>query len=258
MARYEASGLSGEGFCKAEGIGKSAFWRWRRRLAKRGRRGWQGGVRGTRGPCAVVVGRRAGPRWRRGAAGAPSAVLIPAAERRIWLCVAAADMRRSFDGLAALARNHLGEDPADGWWFVFVNLRWTVAPDREAGLSVYLSDADVPIDTNHLVRAQRPIPAGATGCARGRRSAPSASAWSRACSRPARCSAAGRGCVHVPGQRAPARRRASRLARRLSDAAGVEDAVRRRPPALRSRARTGPARLLADQRTEQTAPATTP
>ena len=34
-------------------------------------------------------------------------MLIPAAERRIWLCVAAADMRRSFDGLAALARNHL-------------------------------------------------------------------------------------------------------------------------------------------------------
>lgn len=33
MARYEASGLSGEGFCEAEGIGKSASWRWRRRLA---------------------------------------------------------------------------------------------------------------------------------------------------------------------------------------------------------------------------------
>ena len=33
MARQEASGLSGEGFCEAEGIGRSAFWRWRRRLA---------------------------------------------------------------------------------------------------------------------------------------------------------------------------------------------------------------------------------
>ena len=33
MARHEASGLSGEGFCEAEGIGRSAFWRWRRRLA---------------------------------------------------------------------------------------------------------------------------------------------------------------------------------------------------------------------------------
>ena len=33
MASREASGLSGEGFCEAEGIGKSAFWRWRRRLS---------------------------------------------------------------------------------------------------------------------------------------------------------------------------------------------------------------------------------
>ena len=31
MARHEASGLSGDGFCEAEGIGRSAFWRWRRR-----------------------------------------------------------------------------------------------------------------------------------------------------------------------------------------------------------------------------------
>ena len=33
MARHEASGLAGEAFCAAEGIGRSAFWRWRRRLA---------------------------------------------------------------------------------------------------------------------------------------------------------------------------------------------------------------------------------
>ena len=71
------------------------------------------------------VGRGARARRRR-AAGAPSAVLIPAAERRIWLCVAATDMRRSFDGLAALARNHLGGDPAGGDWFVYVNRRRTI------------------------------------------------------------------------------------------------------------------------------------
>ena len=35
-------------------------------------------------------------------------------------------MRRSFDGLAALACNHLGEDPADGIWFVFPNRRRTI------------------------------------------------------------------------------------------------------------------------------------
>ena len=34
------------------------------------------------------------------------------------------------------------------------------ALERRAGLSVYLGDPDVPIDTNHLERALRPIPMG--------------------------------------------------------------------------------------------------
>ncbi len=34
------------------------------------------------------------------------------------------------------------------------------ALERREGLSVYLSDPDVPIDTNHLERALRPIPLG--------------------------------------------------------------------------------------------------
>ena len=41
-----------------------------------------------------------------------------AAERRIWLCVAPPDMRCSSDGLAALARDHLGKmlpGPHAGW-----------------------------------------------------------------------------------------------------------------------------------------------
>jgi hypothetical protein len=34
-------------------------------------------------------------------------------------------MRRSFDGLSALVRNHLGRDPLDGSGFLFVNRRRT-------------------------------------------------------------------------------------------------------------------------------------
>jgi transposase len=43
----------------------------------------------------------------------------------------------------------------------------TYAIERKASLSVYLSDPAVPIDTNHLERALRPIPMGLrTGCLR--------------------------------------------------------------------------------------------
>jgi transposase len=43
--------------------------------------------------------------------------------RRIWLCLEPTDMRRSFDGLSAMVRNHLGENPTSGHWFVFINRR---------------------------------------------------------------------------------------------------------------------------------------
>ena len=45
--------------------------------------------------------------------------------RRIWLCLAPTDMRRSFDGLSAMVSNHLGENPTSGHWFVFINRRRT-------------------------------------------------------------------------------------------------------------------------------------
>ena len=44
----------------------------------------------------------------------------------IWLSTEPADMRRSFDGLCALVAAHLGENPASGRWYVFVNRRRTM------------------------------------------------------------------------------------------------------------------------------------
>jgi len=38
---------------------------------------------------------------------------------RIWLCAQPADLRKSFDGLAALVRDWLGGDPLSGQIFVF-------------------------------------------------------------------------------------------------------------------------------------------
>jgi transposase len=39
----------------------------------------------------------------------------------IWLSAEPADLRKSFDGLAALIRDHLGGDPLSGQLFVFRN-----------------------------------------------------------------------------------------------------------------------------------------
>lgn len=44
----------------------------------------------------------------------------------IWLCTEATDMRKSFNGLAALAKNQLKERPVSGDYFVFINRRKTM------------------------------------------------------------------------------------------------------------------------------------
>ena len=43
----------------------------------------------------------------------------------LWLCTQPTDMRRSYDGLAAMVRHHLGENPLSGHGFVFINRRRT-------------------------------------------------------------------------------------------------------------------------------------
>jgi transposase len=42
---------------------------------------------------------------------------------RIWLALAPADLRKGFDALAELVRQHLGDDPLSGHVFVFRNRR---------------------------------------------------------------------------------------------------------------------------------------
>lgn len=44
---------------------------------------------------------------------------------RIWLCTQPTDMRKSFQGLSALVRNQLKQDPLSGQYFVFINRRKT-------------------------------------------------------------------------------------------------------------------------------------
>ena len=52
-------------------------------------------------------------------------MLMPEAQVRIWLYAPATDMRKSFDGLSALVRQKLAEDPLSGQLFVFLNRRPT-------------------------------------------------------------------------------------------------------------------------------------
>ena len=42
---------------------------------------------------------------------------------KIFLCRAATDMRKSFDSLAGLIQQQLGQDPLSGDLFVFLNKR---------------------------------------------------------------------------------------------------------------------------------------
>ena len=52
-------------------------------------------------------------------------MLSVGAAARIWLCTQPTDMRKSYDGLAALVKNQLGLEPLSGQAFVFINRRRT-------------------------------------------------------------------------------------------------------------------------------------
>jgi transposase len=52
-------------------------------------------------------------------------MLIPQGQLRIWLYAVPTDLRKSFDGLSALVRTQLLEDPLSGQLFVFLNRRAT-------------------------------------------------------------------------------------------------------------------------------------
>ena len=72
------------------------------------------------------VGRRARSRRRHGSPASAAGMPANVPEGGIWLSTRPADMRKSFDGLAALVRNELGGDVVSGGWFIFVNRKRTM------------------------------------------------------------------------------------------------------------------------------------
>ena len=53
-------------------------------------------------------------------------MFFPEDRVRVWLYAQPADMRKQFDGLAALVKHQLAEDPLSGHLFVFINRRRTL------------------------------------------------------------------------------------------------------------------------------------
>ncbi len=52
-------------------------------------------------------------------------MLFPESQLRIWLYTQPADMRKSYNGLTALVKQKLQEDPLSGQLFVFINRKRT-------------------------------------------------------------------------------------------------------------------------------------
>ena len=52
-------------------------------------------------------------------------MLLPESGVHVWLYAPPTDMRKSFDGLSALVRQKLSEDPTSGELFVFINRKRT-------------------------------------------------------------------------------------------------------------------------------------
>jgi transposase len=48
-------------------------------------------------------------------------MLVLGNKARYYMCCTPVDIRKGFDGLAGLVRNHLGKDPLEGDIFVFLN-----------------------------------------------------------------------------------------------------------------------------------------
>lgn len=79
---------------------------------------------------------------------------------RVYLCLSPCDMRRSFDGLHALVRDHLQLDPFAGHLYLFANKR------RDRLKILYWDQDGFAIWAKRLEAGNYVIPAGEAGAAR--------------------------------------------------------------------------------------------
>ena len=48
-------------------------------------------------------------------------MIFPELRIKVWLCTEPTDMRKEFDGLSAMVKHRMNEDPLSGQLFVFIN-----------------------------------------------------------------------------------------------------------------------------------------
>ena len=51
--------------------------------------------------------------------------MFPEGNLRVWLCTVPTDMRKTYNGLSAMVKNVLDDNPLDGNLYVFINKRRT-------------------------------------------------------------------------------------------------------------------------------------
>jgi transposase len=84
-------------------------------------------------------------------------MFFPEGQVKVWLCTTPTDMRKSFNGLSALAKHQLQEDPLSGQLFVFINRRKTLIK------VLYFDRTGYCIWSNRLVQGQFNFKPDSTG-----------------------------------------------------------------------------------------------
>ncbi len=67
---------------------------------------------------------------------------------RVWACTEPVNMRKSFDGLYAIARHHMGRDPLEGDMYLFV------ARDRKQARVLYFDGTGLVVVAKRLERGK--------------------------------------------------------------------------------------------------------
>ena len=138
IAAQQRSGMSVKQFCKEQGLTECSFYAWRKRLRESGpvrfalveRERAPAGAHGGGGTGTGAGHRRAAAHRHRGGhrdlarrAGRVARMIHLPASVRVYVCLTPCDMRKSFDGLHALVREHLELDAFAGHLFVFASRR---------------------------------------------------------------------------------------------------------------------------------------